>query len=436
MPGEAEAILVIVADQHSAYERTAQLVARLDRLRAENPSLPLAILVDGDVFEFGNIVARRSLGVVDFAMLAAFVQRAPTVLNLGNHEPEFYDLRDTIARLRSTGVIVVSNIVDHATREPFIPAVTNLRLGKHEAVVVGLSTDLLASFRVAIRPSVDLAEPVVWARKNLPELLARAPIRIVLSHAGLLPDRGILPLLPDGTLLAGAHDHARFFHREGRTAYVHSGSWNEYMTLAYLRVDARGPTWEVRHERIETTDPADPSLANLIRATQAKHLTAEDTAVIGRTSDALGPDDAAAFAVRAVQNETGVDAALVGRTTFGAGLPSGTVSQVELDACVRFDSVICTAEVTGAQLQAMLATANENADTPFAQRRGDSLVAVGPASIDPARRYRIATTDWVARDPRLYLGTDDLSLKPQPGLRLKGIVTRALNPRAPAPAKN
>src|SRR5438046_1790994 len=32
-----EALLVIAADQHSAYERTAQFVARVDRLRADNP---------------------------------------------------------------------------------------------------------------------------------------------------------------------------------------------------------------------------------------------------------------------------------------------------------------------------------------------------------------------------------------------------------------
>lgn len=58
-----EAILVVVADQHSAYERAAQLVARIDRLCAENPGVPLAILVNGDAFEYGNAVARRLPGL-------------------------------------------------------------------------------------------------------------------------------------------------------------------------------------------------------------------------------------------------------------------------------------------------------------------------------------------------------------------------------------
>ncbi|MEO6567116.1 MAG: metallophosphoesterase [Opitutaceae bacterium] len=427
-PDGAEAMLVIVADQHSAYERTAQLVGQIDRLRAENPRLPLAILIDGDVFEFGNVVARRSAGSVDFAMLAAFAQRAPTVLNLGNHEPEFYDMPDTIRRLRATGVIVISNVIDRAANAPYVPASTPLKLGRHEAVVVGVTTDLLASFRVAVRPSVDLAEPVAWARRNFPELLPRAPVKIVLSHAGLVADRGMLPLVPDGTLFAGAHDHIRFLHRVGRTAYVHSGSWNEFLTIAYLQVDAAGAHWDVRHQPIALTDRADPALAVLIRDTQAKHLTPEDTATMGRSPRVFSPEEAARFAVSALRREARVDAAFVGRTTFGAGLPAGDVSGVALDACVRFDSVICTAEVTGAQLRVILAMSNENEDTPFAQRHGDYLVADGAPAIETARVYRIATTDWVARNPGQYLGDASVVLKEQPALRLKGIVTRALNP--------
>src|SRR5689334_21784241 len=101
-PPGAEAVFVIMGDQHSAYDRTAQVVAQIDRVRAEAPARPLAILIAGDVFEYGNVVARRSSGAVDFAMLAALARRAPTVLTLGNHEPEFYDTAETVARLTGT----------------------------------------------------------------------------------------------------------------------------------------------------------------------------------------------------------------------------------------------------------------------------------------------------------------------------------------------
>lgn len=427
-PEGAEALVLIIGDQHSAYERTAQLIAQVDRLRADHPGLPMAMLVDGDVFEHGNVVARRSAGEIDFAMFAALARRLPTVLNLGNHEPEFQEVADTVKRIQATGVTVVSNIVNRATGEPFAPAATRLKLGKHDAVVVGVTTDLLATFRLPVRPSIDLAEPVAWARKNFPELLAQAPVRIVLSHAGLAADRGLLPLVPDGTLLAGAHDHIRFVHRSGRTAYVHSGSWNEYLTLAYLRSGDQGPQWEIQQQRIELDHPADPALAKLIQTTSAKHLTPEDLAVVGVAERTLSPDEAALFAVRALRRAAAVDAAFVGRTTFGAGVAAGAVTRVAFDAWVRFDGTTHVGEVSGAQLQTLLTGANETPATPFAQRHGDYLVADGPAAaaIVPDKKYRIAVADWVVRNARLYLGSVQIAFTERGELRLKPMVAAAL----------
>ena len=96
-------------------------MATIDRLKAENPQLPLAIMLDGDTLEYGNQLSRRSSGEIDFAMFAALAQRTTTVLNLGNHEPEFYDLAETVRRIRTAGVMVVSNIVNRTTDQPFAP---------------------------------------------------------------------------------------------------------------------------------------------------------------------------------------------------------------------------------------------------------------------------------------------------------------------------
>jgi 2',3'-cyclic-nucleotide 2'-phosphodiesterase (5'-nucleotidase family) len=426
-PAGAEALVVVVGDQHSAYERTAQLVARIDRLCAEHPGLPVAILLDGDTLEYGNPVAQRSGGAVDFAMFAALARRAPTVLNLGNHEPEFYDLAETVQRVQATGVTVVSNIVNRATNLPFAPASTRLKLGREEAVVVGVTTDHLSTYRLAVRPSLDLANPVVWAKKNFPEILSSAPLKIVLSHAGLGADRELLPLVPDGTLFAGAHDHLRFVEPVGRTVYFHSGSWNEYLSLAWLCRDAAGTVrWTVEQVRLAPEDPADPALAALIRDTRTKFLTPADNAVIGRTAAALAPAEAAQLVAAALRTGAGVDAAFIGNTTFGAGLPAGPVTRAELDACVRFEGTIFVAEVDGVQLRAFLAAANQGPDTPFEQRHGEYLAAAGPAEVVPGGRYRIATTDWGARNAKNYFGSDTLGFKEQPELKLKAVVAAAL----------
>jgi 2',3'-cyclic-nucleotide 2'-phosphodiesterase (5'-nucleotidase family) len=426
-----QALLVLAGDQHSAYERTAQVVATVDRLIAANPGVPVAILLNGDTLEYGNIVARRSAGAVDFAMFAALARRAPTVVNVGNHEPEFYDLAETTSRLRATGATVVCNITDRATGQPFAPASATLRLGATEFTVVGLTTDNLSTYRVAVRPTLDLAEPVTWARVNFPRLFADGPapqpVPVVLSHAGIKADRALLPLVPAGTLFAGAHDHQRFVHPFAHGVYVHSGSWNEFLTLAWLERNAAGePQWRVEQVPVAADGPADPELAALIRETRARHLTAEDLAVVGRAPTALAPPAAARFVAGALRDAAGVDAAFIGNTTFGAGLPAGDVTKEQLDACVRFDGAIFTAEVSGARLRELLAAANLGPETPFDLRRGEFSFAAGPADIQPDKTYRLATTDWGARNTARYFGEPAIVWQEMPGLRLKAAVLRAM----------
>jgi 2',3'-cyclic-nucleotide 2'-phosphodiesterase (5'-nucleotidase family) len=420
-----EAIVLVAGDMHSAYERTAQFVARVDRIKNENPGVPLAVLINGDTFELGNAVARRSEGALDHAMFAALARRAPTVVNLGNHEPEFHDVADTVARLESAGVrVVCANLRHPATGRPYAPASVRLPLGVREAVVVGLITDRLATFRAAVRPQLDLADPVAWAQQNLPAVFQGAALPIIATHIGLKADRELLPLVPDGTLFAGAHDHMRFVHRAGRTAYFHSGSWTEFVSIARLI----GGRWEIEQQRLAPEHPADETLAALIRDTLQKHLTAEERVVVGRTPRALGPTDAARFAVEAARSIAGADAAMTGATTFGAGLPAGEVSRFALDACVRFDGPLFTAEVDGAWLKKLLARANQGPDTPFAERAGENLVAVAPVTIEPTQRYRFVTTDWVAKNAKNYLGDGAPVLTEQPTLKLKAAVIAALNP--------
>jgi 5'-nucleotidase/UDP-sugar diphosphatase len=430
-----EALVILTGDQHSAYERTAQVVATVDRLKAGNPGLPLAILLNGDTLEYGNVVARRSAGAVDFAMFAALARRAPTVVNLGNHEPEFYDLAETVARLQQTGVTVISNLTDRATGRPFAPASARLRLGHAEAVIAGVATDSLATYRVAVRPTLDAADPVAWARDNFPGLWvervegnARPLIPIVLSHAGIKADRDMLPLVPAGTLFAGAHDHQRFIHPFAHGVYVHSGSWNEFLTLAWLDREADGRArWRVEQIHLAADGPADPEMAALIRETRAKYLTAEDLAVVGRQPAALGPAEAARFVTAALRHAAAVDAAFIGNTTFGAGLPEGDVTKEQFDACIRFDGPIFTAEVTGARLRALLAAANLGPETPFEERRGEFSFAAGPEHLDPGKTYRIATTDWGAKNSARYFGEPAIVWEEHPGLRLKAAALAAMN---------
>lgn len=430
-PAGAEAVLVVTGDMHSAYERTAQYLALVDRIKADNPGLPMAILLNGDTQEYGNSLARRSGGEVDLALYAALVRRAPTILNLGNHEADYFELEETVRRAEVVGVRVISNIVNRGTGQPFAPASAPLTLGVHTATVVGLATDALSTYRVAVRPTLDLANPVVWAREQFPKLLApegkSVPLPIVLSHCGLAADRELLALVPDGTLFSGAHNHLRFVQPFGRTRYFQSGSWTQYVSLAWLcRDEGDGLRWEIEQVPVPADGPEDPELAHLIRDVRARYLTAEERAVVGQTTRALDTAESGRFVAQILREGAGVDAAFIGNTTFGGGFPAGDVTQLEFDACVRFDGTVCTAEVDGARLQALLAAANQGPETSFAQRGGEFNLASGPETVDPARRYRIATTDWGAKNTARYFGEPAITWTERPGLRVKALVRERL----------
>jgi len=426
-PAGAEAVAFAIGDQHSAYDRTAQLVALIRDVRGANAALPAVILLNGDTLEHGNPVARRSAGAVDFAMFAALASIAPTVLNLGNHEPEFYDLAETVKRVEATGVKVVGNITDRATGQPFAPASLRLPLGRAEAVIVGVTTDRLSTFRAAVRPTLDLADPVVWAQANFPRLLDGRALPIVLSHAGLKADRALFALVPDGTLFVGGHNHLRLTHPIGRTVYFHSGWWNACLTVAWLCRDEDGSAfWEVEQVDVDPAGPADADLAALIRATEAQHLEPTDREIVGRLPQALTPVEAARLAVEALRVTAGADVAVIGNTTFGGGLPAGEVTRYRFDACVRFDGAVMAADIDGRRLARILARANPGPDTPFAERAGEYLVAAAPAEIDPARTYRLVTNDWGVRNQRTYFGDVELTFVEMPGLRFKPAVLQAL----------
>ncbi len=423
-----EAVVVVAADLHSAYERSAQFVALVDAVRARHPSTPVAVAINGDAFEYGNAVARRSGGEVDLAFLAALARRGPLVVNLGNHEPDYHDVPETVRRLRAAGAeVVAGNLRDPATGVPYVPASVDIPMGRHRVRFIGVTTDRLATFRVAIRPQLDLADPVAWARAALPDLLPASEPLVLLSHAGLRVDRQLLPLVPDGSLVAGAHDHLRFTHETGRTAYFHTGSWLEAAAVARLERDAAGLRWRVALEEVPAA-PADPELTRRIEAVLARHLTPEDAVIVGRGVRALSPSDAARFVVEAARRAAGADAAMIGGTTFGAGLPAGEVARHAFDACVRFDGPLFAATVDGDWLLRLQARCNQGPDTPFAERGGENLVFAAARPIEAGRRYRLVTSDWAARQANQYFGLDAPAFTEVPGVTLKAAALAALRP--------
>lgn len=416
--------LIVLSDLHSAYERSAQLLAAVAAEIAANPA-PAAILINGDVFELGNVVANRSAGAVDWRLLEKLSRLAPTILNIGNHEPDLItDLAEVIVRARKAGVTVVSNITDTRTGALYTQPGFQLDLGSVPVALVGLATPAINTYPKPSRDLLNIPDPVEWASANLEASLPAGSLHVVLSHAGVVADRGILPLLADGSLLIGGHDHLILEHAEGATRYLHTGSWSSLFTVVDIAADR---ALSLRQVNVALDGPADEELASLIASTFAEHLTVEELAVVGISSRAQSLGESARFAAATLATATGADVGFIGHTTFGTGLPSGEVTRFVFDSVVRFDGKLVTTEVDHATLDQILAITNQDGDIPLAARTGDFLYA-SPLELADKAIYKLVTNDWSATNQKSYFGREDLAFtEVTPTLPVKGTVLKALN---------
>ena len=279
--------VLAVSDLHSAYERTPHLLAAFEHEIRSHP-VPHVIAINGDIFEQGNVVAQRSDAAVDWAFLAALPALAPTVVNLGNHDNDLTpDLADVVARMKGLGLHVVSMITDTRTGAGYASPTATLPFGDHRLRVVGMATNSMNTYPKASRDLLSIPAAADWARANLSDSLSGADKVMVMSHAGVVADRDILPLLPEGALMVGGHDHLLFQHRQGASAYVHTGSFTSAYTVAAFAAD--GSVTAASHP-VSTDGPASPALAALTTKTLADQLTPDERTVLwtGRRAMSLG----------------------------------------------------------------------------------------------------------------------------------------------------
>lgn len=414
--------VLAMSDLHSAYERTGQLLAALEAEIASS-DVPHLIAIDGDVFEHGNVVSVRSGGAIDWAFLGELPKLATTVVNLGNHDNDLTpDLQEVVARMRSLGIVVVSNIVDARTGQPYADAVVTVPLGERSLRVVGAATDALNTYPKVSRDWLTIPEPGEWAKANLARLLNGADLMLVMSHAGVAGDRDILPLLPDGALMIGGHNHLLFQHEQGRSAYAHTGSWSNAYTTATLYADGR---IRVGATAVDLNAAPSPRIAGLIATTLAAHLTDEEKTVLGVSPHALTLGETGRAVAAAMARAAGAEAGFIGHTTLGTGLPAGPVTRYAFDAVVRFDGKLMVAETTPERLAGFMARANQDRPMALAERSGDFLYGAAEASTGKAT-VRLVTTDWCAMNQAEYFGVTDLVFSEVPEARVKATAASGL----------
>ncbi len=399
---------LLLADTHSAHARYPLILAAVDRYRSRNPGAALVTLFNGDLFERGNPVALRGMGEVDLAFLRALRRHGPVIFNLGNHEGALTPLAETTDVLARMGVTVLTSLRRSADRTPLAPPSLELREPGLAGVVAGVGTADLATYRPEVREALSIPHPGEYAERAFPRFFGSAPVPILLSHAGLAADRALLPLLPPGSLILGGHDHLRFVHRFGGSLYLHTGSWGSHLFVA-APVPAHPGSgrvhWRLRSLEMEGIPPH-PGLERLRREAEEAHLTPEDREVVLTLPAPLSLPEAAPWAVEGVRRMGSGDAAVIANTTFGSGLPDGSVPRHRYHAFVRFDSPLFRLRIPADALRRVLEGANQFGAVPFPARAGEFLVASRAADrrIAGDGSLTLVTDGWVRLNGARYLG--------------------------------
>lgn len=416
----SDAVLFTISDLHAPYARLPALLDTIRTLKAQ-AGVPAAMLLNGDIFERGNVVCERSGGAADWAFLSALAAEMPVIVNLGNHETAILDdVTSFVAKADQAGIRVISNLMDRRTGRFFAPIADQLGLGGMKISLSGLAATNPFVYREPVRSTLSFLDTAQFVADTFEGTAANADLNVIMSHAGVTADKTFIDTLPSGTVLQGAHDHLNLNMDVNGTRYFHGGSWGAQLGLLSLTKGSDGVATTYQTHAIAPKG-GDAALEALITEQKAEHLTAEDSEVIANIPEAMDLHASILVATEALRGATDADLALIGHTTFGAPLASGPMTRYDFNAFVRFGGGVKVAQVSGETLAKMLSRANQFAATTLEGRTGD-YVHVAEVDIDTSKTYRLAVNAWTAINQEPYLGTTDLVFEDVEGLELKAII--------------
>ena len=425
-----DAVLINLADTHSAYDTYGRIINAVQEVSEEYSHVPTYILVNGDLMETGVIVGVRNAGYLDWLFLEELNRLAPVIINLGNHEFDFFSYQDFINGAAERGLTVIGGISDLSSGSPVAlqPVSVDVPAGEHTLTVVGIATNAMTTYPAAIRDTLSIAQPA----EQLRSFLAANPGAdnlVVLTHAGVPADKQLFGLLdPADTILAvGGHDHLVFQTTVNGIPYFHNGFRGEQISVVELHHSGSG--WDVSEQsiRIDDTIADRPAFAKQVAFERLKHLDGHDLAHVGTVPRDLTLTEAIHWSLEVLRDATGADVAVANHTTYGSALSAGPLPRYRFNEFMRFDNDVVQVEVDGATLELILSSSNQDANTPVEDRNGDFIYAT-PIDIDPAGTYTLVTSSFVALDFNQLnlLNVEGLEFTVIPGITTKGVTEAAL----------
>jgi 5'-nucleotidase/UDP-sugar diphosphatase len=350
----------------------------------------------------------------------------------GNHEYDFGKevFLERMAELKAGHKLAANLAMPDGSPVAGFAATATVKVGDVTIGFVGLTADV--SYAVSSPGDLKIAGTVDTGISAARALKAGgADLVVAVVHGDHFQDIRLMHSGAIDVVLSG-HDEDLFLDYDGRGLIAEAYKQGEYLPVVTLNVAAamvdgkRRVSWTPSFKVVDTaTVTPDPAIAEKVAALEATMTAAlaepiavttteldSRRAVVRGEEAAIG--DLIADALRA---STGADMALMngGGIRGNRTYPAGTkLSRKDILSELPFGNVAVVLELSGDQVKAALEngfSAVEEGAGRFPQISGAKVVAdlakpagsrvasveIGAAPLDPAKTYRIATNDFMAR---------------------------------------
>lgn len=392
--------------------RRATLISQLKKEHAR-----VLVLDAGDTFQ-GTPLFNFFSGKPDFLTMDQAGYDATTV---GNH-----DLDNGLENLQQQHAgrafkIISTNLLDPRTGKPiFLGTHVFERSGLKIGVFGVLGDTALLAVAEKHRKAFKFVSPYEVAQKTADSLRQQADLVVMLSHSGLVEDTLLAGKVKGIDVIVGGHSHTKLEHPkevvngDWKTLVVQGFQWGEYLGKLDLTIDNgkvvayRGKLVPITKEIVE-----DPTVARTV-AVYNDQIDQQMAAVIGQAPRGLSTDgkylrdcELGNWAADVMKARGQADIGAMNSGGLRAALQPGAITIGAIYTIFPFDNAVVTVDLDGATVQEILdlaaATPGRNGNLQysgltFRVDKGRAVdVKVNGLPMDPAKRYKLATIDYIAQ---------------------------------------
>jgi 2',3'-cyclic-nucleotide 2'-phosphodiesterase (5'-nucleotidase family) len=352
----------------------APLAALIER---ECARAAACLVLDGGDLVQGSAASSVSRGIAAFDVANHLGLDAST---LGNHEFDYG--WEMIPRYREAArfPIVTANVVDPDGKLLADAAWTVLESSGVRVGVIGVLTEELPRLTVAARYTPWRVLPVVeTVRRYLPEVARRADLVVVLGHLTDDEETALVSEVEGIAAVVSGHGHARLDPPrvvDGRVA-VRVAAYGRELGRLELRLGGEPLAvvgWDWQALPVRAGGGSLPAAAARVGHWEAQVRAATDRP-IGESRRAFSRQETREILERALRESTGADLGYVNPGGVRDDLPRGRLLARHVWDVMPFDNTVVVGEFLGRDLPRFLV-----------EERG----------LEPGRRYRLATMDFVA----------------------------------------